>query len=380
VDVEIISDLRTFVDLESEWNALAERHATPLLRHEWFAAAFDAFGAGCDLAIHVVRDGERLRAIAPFIIEHGMMSRLALLGHQTFEPSGILHADDNALELVVHRLQAWQLPLFAPLLARGSAEVRALACGALWRPQLLQRLRSSASVPLGSNWPAFEAQMSKQSRTYIRRKRKAAEREGAVRVEVVAPLEEEVECHLAEFIRVEAAGWKSREGTSLQRNARMRRFYTSYVKAAARKTMLRMFFLRAGQHTIAVRMAVECGGHLWELKIGYDEKFSACSPGILLTHETLRWACERGLTAHEFLGSAEPWQRWWPLELRQYQNVRLYPFSIAGCVALGRDAGGMAARRLAMPLQAGIRRALRQPPATRSASRFHKMLSLSDRA
>ena len=200
--------------------------------------------------------------------------------------------------------------------------------------------------------------MSKQSRTYIRRKRKAAEREGAVRVEVVAPLEAEVERHLAEFIRVEGAGWKSREGTSLQRDARMRRFCTGYAKAAARKAMLRMFFLRLGQHTVAARMAVEYGGRLWELKIGYDEKFSACSPGILLTHETLRWACEHRLIAHEFLGSAEPWQRWWPLELRHYQNVRLYPFSVAGCVALWQDAGRLAARRLAVPIRGGIRRFL----------------------
>ena len=71
------------MDLESEWNALADRYATPLLRHEWFAAAFDAFGTGCDLAIHVVRDGGRMRAIAPFVIERGLVSRLALLGHQT---------------------------------------------------------------------------------------------------------------------------------------------------------------------------------------------------------------------------------------------------------------------------------------------------------
>jgi CelD/BcsL family acetyltransferase involved in cellulose biosynthesis len=115
---------------------------------------------------------------------------------------------------------------------------------------------------------------------------------------------------------------------------------------AARSAMLRMFFLRAGQKTMAARMAVEYSGELWELKIGYDEKFSACSPGIVLTHETLRWACEHGLTAHRFLGSAEPWQRWWSLELRHYQSVRLYPFSVPGSVALLRDASQLATGRL----------------------------------
>lgn len=358
MDVEVISDVRTFADLADEWNGLAGRYATPLLRHEWFAAAFDAFGTDGDLAIHVVRAGGRLRAIAPFVIEHGLVPRLALLGHQTFEPSAILHDDSEALQIVLHRLRSLRLPLYAPRLVQDSPELRALACAPLWRPRPLQGLRVSASVPLPANWAAFEAKMSKQSRTYIRRKRKAAEREGAVRLDVVAPREGEVEDPLAELIRVEGAGWKSRQGTSLQCDARMRRFCTLYAGAAARNGMLRMFFLRAGEQTMAARMAVEYGGRLWELKIGYDETYAACSPGILLTHETLRWACECGLTAHEFLGDVNPWQRWWPLELRHYQSIRLYPFSAAGCVAASVDAVKIAARRSAAPTRDSLHRLL----------------------
>ncbi len=371
MDVAVISDVGTFMELESEWNALADRCTTPMpvLRHEWFAAAIEAFGAGCDLAIHVVREDGRMRAIAPFVIERGLLPRLALLGYQAGEPNGILHDCDEALQVVLHRLWNWQLPLFIALLARDSAEAQAIASTPLWRPRPLPRVRFSASAPLGPNWAAFEARMSKQSRTYIRRKRKAAEREGAVRVEVVAPPEAEVEGHLAELIRVEGAGWKSREGTSLQRDPRMRRFCTAYARAAARRAMLRMFFLRAGQNTMAARMAVEYSGKLWEIKIGYDEKFSTCSPGIVLTHETLRWASEHGLTAHQFLGSAEPWQRWWPLELRRYQNVRLYPFSVPGCIALLRDLGHMATWRVRHSRIGRSIPLLGRPPALLSSSR-----------
>ncbi len=65
-----------------------------------------------------------------------------------------------------------------------------------------------------------------------------------------------------------------------------------------------MFFLRIGDATVVARLAVEYSGRLWELKIAYDERFAKCSPGILLTHKTLRYACERGLTGHKFLGTA----------------------------------------------------------------------------
>lgn len=118
MDVEVISNVGTFRDLESEWNAFADRYVTPLLRHEWFAAAFDAFGTDCGLAIHLVRAGGQIRAIAPFVIEPGLVSRLALLGHQALEPSGILHDDSEALQVVLRRLRSWRLPLFAPRLDR----------------------------------------------------------------------------------------------------------------------------------------------------------------------------------------------------------------------------------------------------------------------
>lgn len=360
MDVEVISDAKNFAAMQSEWNALAEYYATPLMRHEWFAAAFDAFGTACDLAIHVVRDGRRLRAIAPFVIEHGLVRRLALLGHQAFEPSGILHDDADALQRVLCHLRALRLPLFAPRLAQGSGELAALARGPEWRiGRLLQSAtNASASVPLLADWTAFEARMSSHSRSFIRRKRKIAERQGAVRVEVVAPREAEVDLHFGELVRVEGASWKGQAGTSLQRDPRMRHFCAAYAKSAAIDGTLRMFFLRLGKHTAAARMAVEQGGRLWEFKIGYDERFSACSPGILLTHETLHWACEHGLATHEFLGVAEPWQRWWPLNLRHYQNIHLYPLSAAGCITFWQDAFRGVRRGFARSMRAGIHRAL----------------------
>ena len=55
----------------------------------------------------------------------------------------------------------------------------------------------------------------------------------------------------------------------------------------------------------AVRMAVEVENTLWELKIGYDEQFAKWSPGVVLTHETIRHAFEHGLSGLEFLGRAE---------------------------------------------------------------------------
>ncbi len=357
--VQVISDASEFMALEGEWNALADRFPTPLLRHEWFAACLDAFGAGCDLAVYVVRGDGRLRAAAPFVIDRGApVRRLVLLGHQTFECNAILHDDDAALAALVNAVRESRLPAVVPRLASDSPELACFCAGSGRGLGIVQPRPSdpTSSTPLATDWPSFEARMTNQNRTSIRHRRNAAGREGPVGFDAVAPAEGEVERHLAELIRVEGAGWKGRQGTSLDKDARMRRFCTDYAFAAARRGMLRMFFLRIGEATAAARMAVEYGGRLWDMKIGYDERFAKCSPGILLTHETLRYACERGLTAHEYLGAAEPWQRCWPLDLRPHTNVRLYSLSIAGCAALCEDVGRLAARRLLVPVRSGLRR------------------------
>ena len=304
---QVISGVSEFMALEGQWNRLADRFPTPLLRHEWFAACLDAFGADCDLTIYTVSNGGRLRAVAPFVVERGgPVPRLVLLGHQTFEPNAILHDDEAALAAVVNAVRESRLPAMLPRLASGSPELACLAAGGMRGLRFVQAHAANAtsSAPLASDWPSFEARMSGQRPTSTRQRRKAAEREGPVRFDAFAPAEGEIERHLADLIQVKDAGWKGREGTSLAKDAHMRRFCTVYTAAAARRGILRMFFLRIGDATVVARLAVEYSGRLWELKIAYDERFAKCSPGILLTHKTLRYACERGLTGHKFLGTA----------------------------------------------------------------------------
>ena len=60
-----------------------------------------------------------------------------------------------------------------------------------------------------------------------------------------------------------------------------------------------------------MQMAVEDGGGLWLLKIGYDRAYGRCSPGMLLMRETIRYAAEAGLGRYEFLGCSATWTRVW---------------------------------------------------------------------
>jgi CelD/BcsL family acetyltransferase involved in cellulose biosynthesis len=176
-----------------------------------------------------------------------------------------------------------------------------------------------------------------------------------VEFDVVHPDVDTLTPLLEDFFRIEASGWKGRAGTAALLHPRVHRFYCDYARSAARQGMLRFFFLKIDGKTVAARMALEYGKRLWDLKIAYDEAYRECVPGILLTHETLRYSLERGLEAQEFLGQAEAWERHWPCEEDEYVSMRVYPFSLTGQLSLAQDVYQLALREVPNAAQEHLR-------------------------
>ena len=107
--LEVIKSLRDLDDLMHEWNLLPGAQQNPLLRHEWFLSAAEAFHNKHDLRVITLRESGRLRAVAPLALvkRHGIQ-RLELLGASALhEPSDVLYdGADSLLELcaVIARL------------------------------------------------------------------------------------------------------------------------------------------------------------------------------------------------------------------------------------------------------------------------------------
>lgn len=242
------------------------------------------------------------------------------------------------MKVLLEAIIGYGLPITLNRIAKGGAET-ALLSERLQKRALLINGREGRRpwVPLAPDWKALEGRMSAGRRSDMRRMRRRAERLGKVEFDVVIPDQATVGDYLRQLYQVEAASWKGRHGSAILMRPRMERFYTSYGYAAARLGILRLFFLRINGQVIAGRLAVEHADRLWDLKIGYDEKWRECSPGILLTHETLRYACERGLVAHEFLGDEAPWELTWPCKFHEYASPRFYPMNIRGTASLTAD-------------------------------------------
>lgn len=337
VRVESIQDLNRLKVLSSEWDDVARSFRTPLLLHAWFVACAETLHAEDRLSVCVIRSDEKVSAIAPLVtVRKGGIEHVEFLGASTLgEPSGLIYAGEEPLEQLVRAVVAFRRPITLRRIDAESIQRRILAETCRGHAFILfRRVAKSLWLNIPRQGKSFDESFPCRR---LRRKQKQAERMGNVAYEVVSPSLGSLEKHLRELSEVEDAGWKGRRGTSILSQPKIEQFLLHYARAAVKNGTLRLFFMRVDGKAVAARMAVVHERRLWEIKIGYDERFARCSPGLLLTHETLRYAFEQGLEAYEFLGHDEPWEYLWADQSHSYVAAHIYPYSLSGAVALGMD-------------------------------------------
>lgn len=87
---------------------------------------------------------------------------------------------------------------------------------------------------------------------------------------------------MAEFLRLESAGWKGRQGTALATDSGADQFFREVCGLLAADGRLRLRALETDERTIAMSCEVAAGDVLFGFKSAYDEDLGRYSPGLLL--------------------------------------------------------------------------------------------------
>jgi CelD/BcsL family acetyltransferase involved in cellulose biosynthesis len=348
--IAVIRDVEPLVALEDAWNALAAARG-PTCQLAWTAAGIAAFTGEDELRVVVAGVPPHAKAIAP--LRRGRRAGAALefiSADELYEPMDFLYADAEALAAVTDELARAKVPLFLNRLPESSPTIGALRSS--FRGSGLVVCRPVAAAPfiqLDAGWIRPEAKLDPRRRSDLRRAWRHARQLGVVQTEILAPKPAEVGPILDEAFRIERASWKGRNSSSLSDDAGRAKFYRKFAEDACARGVLRVCFLRIDRRAVAMQVAIESAERFWLLKIGYDEEFKRCSPGTLLTHETIRYAASRGLSGYEFLGVVEPWTAVWKSASRSCVSVRVYPARWRGLVALAADVTRVAVLRLRGP-------------------------------
>lgn len=342
-------------DLRSEWAALADRVAAPApLEPGYLAAWAEAYSASERLiAVTARRDGE-LAAVLPIVLNRSGLSTIALryvdeVGLVCDGPASADAAMAGALALPIARLLLRPVP-------EGGPTHRALAAAAAraGQPLIVRPVEVQAQIDLTGGWDEYWASRGSKLRGDVKRRRRRLEELGEVSVTPYEP--QALDAALDDAFRIEASGWKGREGSAIADRPREERFQRLLARWADSRGWLRLWFLRLDDRPIAFRLGIEARGVFTSLKIGYLEEYAAQSPGKVLEAAVIeslhRGDCRRfdyagGTTAHKdrFATGSCP-----------LLELSAFPDSLRG--RAGRVAALLRAR--ALPLAKRVRRRLRE--------------------
>ncbi|ANY82272.1 hypothetical protein BB934_28515 (plasmid) [Microvirga ossetica] len=336
--VEVIGELSQLEALEEQWHALARNIPWPMAQFEWIISAAQTYRRD-QLCVVIVHEAGVLHAAAPLVLRpYGLTHRLESLDYMLAEPQRLIARDEQSLQLLFKALRALRYPLILQGVTAQCPDPQCFRTSSGYGIAMVAASGSKDSfISFGDAGNSVEERMSLSRRSTLRRKRKAAEKHGPVGFRILRPRPEELPDLLDEFFRVESSGWKGRAATGLQYDVQRASFFRLYCDRMAREETLRLGFMKIGEATAAARIDVLCGNKTWELKIGYDERFANCSPGLLLSHEALKHGQADGLLGHHFLGEAEPWHDTWSAIAVERVTLRHYPVSMPGMLTFLKD-------------------------------------------
>jgi CelD/BcsL family acetyltransferase involved in cellulose biosynthesis len=310
-------------EIADEWDDLADRAGTsPFNRPGWIDAWWSAFRPG-RLRIFYARAGGRLASVLPMYELRGTLRSPTNPHTPEFD---VVALEDAAALAVTARV----LDGNPRRVAEGTAaRLVGAAAAAAGQRTIAGVVLSSPYIELGGAWEAFEASLSRDFRANLRRRLRNLEGTGAVSFEVHDG-RSDLDGLLEEGWRVEAAGWKGREGTAIGSRPDTRAFYRSIAVWGAARGWLRLAFLRVDAAPAAFDLCLEQGGVHYLIKTGYDPRWARHSPGSLLRRHMIEDAFRRGLRSYEFLGDANEWKRDWTSATRERIALKTFSPTLAG--------------------------------------------------
>jgi CelD/BcsL family acetyltransferase involved in cellulose biosynthesis len=315
VSIVVAQDAHELAAYIPGWEALAADALEPnvFYEHWMLLPALEAFGAGSDIRVAFALVHDRRDSSAPpqlgavFPLEHAARYRgfpfrhLALwqhphcfLGTPLIKPDharaclaaflGWLAANPRGAQVMQWRNVAADGPFFQ-LLTDVLGETRQATFLSAPESRALLRPRADGEAYLQ------EAVSGKSRKEYRRLERRLAETGTTEYAELGAA--DDPAPWIADFLALEASGWRGERRTALDSTKAGRRFFTRAATEAARRGRLMMLALRVNGRPVAMKCNFLAGDGAFAFKIAFDERAARFSPGALLELENIRRFHER---------------------------------------------------------------------------------------
>jgi len=325
-ELRCTSGIAGLTALRSEWAAL-----TPMLhetrfhhQHAWL------LGYLCNLerdpsAVHFFSFYRSGRPVGIFPLRHvrrtvsGVELRVWELPCEPhMDLCDILVArDEDSAALLCELVRALGRPglpwdaLHLPKMIEGAVALRALQAAPLSFVSIA-RTGQSMHFNCGSLDSALR-DASPQFVRNLRRQRRKLDRHGRIEVSMVRE-PAALEAALADFLHIEASGWKGACGSAIRLHHEVETFYRDLTRQFGAANRCSINLLKLDGKVIAAQYGLIDGRRMNLLKIAYDEAYAAEAPGSRLLHDVLAWCCESNEIDELSLVTGPSWApgRWNP--------------------------------------------------------------------
>jgi hypothetical protein len=294
--------------LSEQWEAVLRQVLTPRfyhLRGWWQSYASALVADGNEFMIALVEDGTRPVCVAP--LERREVKRAGLKVREVGLPrhdhiplndiicqSGLSGSEFiESLGRALAVTGGWDVLVFKWVL-EGSAISELLKkdpMSVVTRPNFCDYL--DCSRPYETIFAGF----SSNFRSNLNKARNRLKRESGVTFSAVTDVAE-LPRAFAEFLRIEASGWKGKTGarTAIELDASLVKFYLALIDELGPKGHIVINLLRVGSAIIAAQVCALVGETLYVLKLAYDESWSRVAPGNML----MEWVIQKASESRSF--------------------------------------------------------------------------------
>lgn len=302
ISVEVLTDAAALAEIVPDWEELAAYAAqpNPFYEHWMLLPALAAYGADELRCIAVWEDG-MLGALFPLRLVRryrGLpVSALCSWRHRNMMIGTPLVREKSAVKCL------------AALIAQAPAPVLELDLVAPDGPfyAALTEVAPPAEFPwlVRDAYPRAVLSRERDPRERYNSNLKSNLRRWEARLRAVGELTpvslqpgDDLDRWLADFMRLEASGWKGANGTALTCREDDRQFVAAVLPEAFRRGQLRITGLDLGGAALARHIMITAGDGAFTFKIAYDEAHANCAPGIVAEVDNVR----------QFIGTPGP--RW----------------------------------------------------------------------
>ena len=318
-------DLESFQRLAEPWDELAIRGESPYLTVAWLAAWWRAFADERDVvALTLSSESGELLAGGVFVREGD--GRLRAATNSETADWEVVAIDEAAHRRFWEQLAGLDYArLELPRVPRDTPAATAMRDTLTARGYKLSETNDLASPRLELP-TSFDELLTRSRglRKQLRRRRRAMDREGEVRLRTTTEPGGQLDRDLETFFEIEASGWKLEAGTAILSQPRWERLYRDFAQAAATAGWLRLDLLELDGRPIAVDLGCTFADSHYAIKTGFDERWRSLSPGTVLLAETIRASIDEGLSHFDFLGGPDPYKTVWTPHLRHHIVVRAF--------------------------------------------------------